>query len=474
MVIEPDSKQNRNEAGNSSTVMRMKRRAEELRVASRWALFDKQKLEVIVKKFRERNAQLLGTIQIAVAYQSRLRSIKGQEQRPYEVLRDDNDAKILGFAARAERTMLAMSSGSSKKEFNIPNGYLESTSDVSTIHTASLKRRLAKGNTLTEVVLVEYKVYSDTPKDSEQSGHIAATNPSRFGLLTSRIKGSPVTSESDAEIQAEASVRETFKARVNQLASILDTSGLNKLGTLPFKGLLHQPELRRHAFLFEFPDDAEQSNPVSLHSIIESRRPLALSARFKIAQTVALCLANFHADGWIHKGVRSQSVVFFKDREEDLKKQDDLFNSPYLVNFEYSRPNGASSTLAAYSGDIDPYLHPDLQGSFRPPYSKTHDIYSLGVILLEVAVWQTAKVMVDQSHRDRKRAGETESMSALETSKFYSWYARRKLAHNMGEAYSSAVLLCLESKYKDRTGRDDFATIFNRDVIQKLSAAKLV
>ena len=155
MAIEPDSKQNRNEEGKSSTVLRMKRRAEELRVASQWALFDKQKLEAIVKKFRERNAQLLGTIQIAVAYQLRLRNIEGQEQRPYEVLRDDNDAKILGFAARAERTMLAMSSGSSKKEFNIPNGYLEATSDVSTIHTASLKRQLARGNTLTEIVLVE-------------------------------------------------------------------------------------------------------------------------------------------------------------------------------------------------------------------------------------------------------------------------------------------------------------------------------
>ena len=57
----------------------MKTKAEELRVASRWSLFDKKKLEAIVQKFREWNAQLSGTLQIAVAYQSRLQSLRGQQ-----------------------------------------------------------------------------------------------------------------------------------------------------------------------------------------------------------------------------------------------------------------------------------------------------------------------------------------------------------------------------------------------------------
>lgn len=466
-------KPDQGETGKPSTLSRMKTKAEELRVASRWSLFDKKKLEAIVQKFRERNAQLSGTLQIAVAYQSRLQSLWGQQQKPYEVLRDDKDANILGFAARAERTMLAMSASSGKRRFNIENGYFEATGNASTVHMATLKRKIAEGNTTTETVLVEYKAYFNTSNAGEQNGHLTTTSPSRFSWLTSGTNGSPVFADFDAPIQEEASTRETVKARVNQLASILDTSGLNKLGTLPFKGLVHQPELGRHAFVFEIPEDAEPSDPISLHSIIESRRSLSLSTRFKIAQRIALSLGNFHADGWIHKGVRSQSVVFFNHREEETTGQDNLCYVPYLVNFEYSRPNGASSTLAAYTSEVDPYLHADLQGSFRPPHSKTHDIYSLGVILLEIAVWQTAKAMTDQSQRDRKRAGEPRSMSALEISKFYSWYAKRKIAHNMGEAYSSAVLLCLESKYKDRTGRDDFATTFNRDVIQKLSATTL-
>jgi hypothetical protein len=43
---------------------------------------------------------------------------------------------------------------------------------------------------------------------------------------------------------------------------------------------------------------------------------------------IAQSIGVFHADGWVHKSVCSQSVVFFKDR----RKQTLMLGSPYLVS----------------------------------------------------------------------------------------------------------------------------------------------
>ncbi|MCJ1471517.1 hypothetical protein MMC13_000157 [Lambiella insularis] len=476
--IEPDTKQGRHEAAKPSALSKMRSKAEDIRVASRWALFDKKKLEALVIRFRERNGQLSGTLQIASAFQSRMQNQNDWGNKALEVLREDSDAKVLGIAARAERAILAMDSSSSKINFSIENGILEATSETSTLHIGTLRVSGVSSRTTTNMVLVEFKSYSNSSRGNalEQDGSAnAAASSSPLSRPAGRPTGNKVVPEQNKQIEAaQAKTRATIISRVNQLASILNTSGLNRLGTLPFKGLIHQVEHNRHAFIFEFPEDAEQTQPVSLHSMIESRRSVSLSTRFKIAETLAQTLGKFHADGWIHKAISSESVAFFKDCDDDPKKQDVFSNIPYLVNFEYSRPDEASSVMAAYRGDVDLYLHPELQGPFRPAYSKSHDLYSLGVVLLEIAVSQTARAMIDQSHRDRKRAGETDPMNAHDINKFYCWYAKRRVAHHMGEAYLNAVMLCLESRFKEKTGRADFATIFNRDVIQKLSPRTLI
>lgn len=82
--------------------------------------------------------------------------------------------------------------------------------------------------------------------------------------------------------------------------------------------------------------------------------------------------------------MHSNSVLFFQSSgvQNDL-----LVESPYLVNFEYSRPETAM-TKYDFDNDLERnlYRHPDRQGHPKTSFSKLHDIYALGVVLLEIGL----------------------------------------------------------------------------------------
>jgi hypothetical protein len=116
--------------------------------------------------------------------------------------------------------------------------------------------------------------------------------------------------------------------------------------------------------------------------------PASLKARVGLAQQLAKCLLYLHATNWLHKALRSSSIVFFSEKEGPE------INRPYISGFEYSRPdqNNATFTGAPENPEWAVYCHPDYLG--RPGYfRKTYGIYSLGIILLEIAYWKRAEAI---------------------------------------------------------------------------------
>ena len=61
------------------------------------------------------------------------------------------------------------------------------------------------------------------------------------------------------------------------------------------------------------------------------------------------------------------------------------YSEPWILGFESSRPEGE---LSYGPTELDPqrdvYRHPDRQGQVRVQFTKLHDIYALGVVLLEI------------------------------------------------------------------------------------------
>ncbi|KAI9681806.1 MAG: hypothetical protein M1829_000551 [Trizodia sp. TS-e1964] len=151
----------------------------------------------------------------------------------------------------------------------------------------------------------------------------------------------------------------------------------------------------RFGFVFEKPAAADpNSRPVSLLELFSRKPRPSLSKRIALANTVANCLQHLHSVNWMHKGLRSHNIIFFptKDPQAEIAQLDLAgFSKPYLSGFDYARPasSGEMTEEPPNNPEYDIYRHP--RTCFEGPregFRKTFDIYSLGVILIEMAYWK--------------------------------------------------------------------------------------
>ncbi|KAF9632041.1 hypothetical protein BFW01_g2903 [Lasiodiplodia theobromae] len=170
----------------------------------------------------------------------------------------------------------------------------------------------------------------------------------------------------------------------------------------------------RFGIVFEKPSFVSQSTkPISLLDLLRAtERGImempSLTDRVQLAKVITEALERLHAVNWLHKGLRSENIIFFSDEiePEDLEsygmgEQDEPippavdFSKPYLSGFDYSRPaqNEDLTEKPPENAEYDLYRHPSVQGSRgsidnAANFQKTFDIYALGIILLEIAYWQ--------------------------------------------------------------------------------------
>ncbi|KAK4541124.1 hypothetical protein LTR36_008349 [Oleoguttula mirabilis] len=91
-----------------------------------------------------------------------------------------------------------------------------------------------------------------------------------------------------------------------------------------------------------------------------------------------------HTLDFVHKSVRPENVIGF----------DDGCSGPgsfFLIRFQQVRSADGKTYLRGDSAwEKNIYRHPDRQGPYlEQAYSMQHDIYSLGVCLLEIGIWQS-------------------------------------------------------------------------------------
>ena len=277
------------------------------------------------------------------------------------------------------------------------------------------------------------------------------------GLTNEQVKG--------IDPSVIAQVKELYAP---QLAQLLSTAGKHHFRTLPFEAYAWDSTGFQYAFLFKYPPDAANVEPKSLNDVIrsaDSKFRLELKDRFRVAQTLAQAIGAFHSDGWLHKSISSHAVKFFFLDEETCD-----FSSPYLTNFEFSRPEGGVTRRSTVAVDTeqDIYRHPDRYG-LPAGFSKIHDIFSFGVVLLEIGLWQTAKQMYDSIIKDGMGGkAPKEGVSAQIIKDVYIRHAKARLSHRMGLSYQEAVIACLEGRLDEYIGQRDFTDEFQKQVVQKV------
>ena len=208
----------------------------------------------------------------------------------------------------------------------------------------------------------------------------------------------------------------------------------------------------------------------SAEDMRRDKAPWALGKRFVLAQRIARAIMYLHLAKWLHKAVRSENVIFFVENESVR------IDSPYLIGFEHSRVDavGEQTENIDEKPDHKYYRHPkatavpvadDKQPLGGPGrYSNLYDIYSLGVVLLEIGFFAPAKHIV-------YRYDKTKDKTSEEILRVFVENAIPDLRHAMGNIYADAALACLNGSL-DNVGKDFLHQHFYRSVICKLDLCK--
>ncbi|OAP63748.1 hypothetical protein AYL99_02975 [Fonsecaea erecta] len=127
--------------------------------------------------------------------------------------------------------------------------------------------------------------------------------------------------------------------------------------------------------------------PVSLYAMLHDHPVPSLTVRARLGQQIATSILYLNTVRWFHKSLRSDAIVFQRGHADGSVD----FSHPLVTGFEYARPNSttARSTFVGPASSNALYVHPvyQRQSSEKHRYLRSFDIYSLGIVLLEIAYW---------------------------------------------------------------------------------------
>lgn len=202
--------------------------------------------------------------------------------------------------------------------------------------------------------------------------------------------------------------------------------------------------------------DIPGSGIVSLETFLTDGRTLYqtdLGDRFALALSLCYAVLQWHASGWLHKGINIENVVFLKNRSESP-----AISAPKLLGFASSRPDELSEeSLMTFpaEGTVDWFRHPDYQIPTAAKFHRSYDYYSLGVVLLAVGWWDT----VDNLAKKFVQRHPSDSSNPKRWAEFLVKRVETSLGSTCGHIYRSVVLRCLRGDF----GLDDKGNEINRD-----------
>ncbi|KAF2232530.1 hypothetical protein EV356DRAFT_568620 [Viridothelium virens] len=198
-----------------------------------------------------------------------------------------------------------------------------------------------------------------------------------------------------------------------------------------------------------------------------------LGIRFELARKVFNAVVFLHASGWLHKNIRTNSVIVFRQLHQHGRKDD--LHDPYLGGYNFSRSDDVKedekSTKELEDGSesgseldteadlgprmysrrfnelrLDHYHHPDKRASPRRMYRHAYDVYSLGIVLLEIGFWsrlESIREDYDDNGYKSVRSRVHFPEDPYEFRRFVVENYLDKLRFTCGDVYADVVYKCL-------------------------------
>jgi hypothetical protein len=189
----------------------------------------------------------------------------------------------------------------------------------------------------------------------------------------------------------------------------------------------------------------EYSQPQSLRNcLLKQDTDHSLSDRFLLAKDLVKAVGYVHTFGFVHKNVRPETILIFKSSASTI-------GSALLVGFENFRTEDGRTL---HSGDTawerNLYRHPRRQGQNpQDDYIMQHDIYSLGICLLELGLWSSfvsygeGGINAHPAPALGVPAESSKTQVTAVTKDHLVSVARKLLPRKMGNNYTEIVETCL-------------------------------
>ncbi|KAI1086826.1 hypothetical protein F5B19DRAFT_497971 [Rostrohypoxylon terebratum] len=380
----------------------------------RWSLLDKKRVEALVREFSDVNKRIYDHIKLWC-----LGTSIGVDLQHLRHLEQDTNSRTLGFDVDA-RLQLATS-----------------TEQTPLWGTLEIQRSEDARRALYSVIPVE-----------EKFGVVKWDSKPMLVEYRSYAPESPVPVEMDSRTHE----------LVDKLAKLLCQPKETVFRTPSCWGWARQMQLNRVAFMFSIPEDSE-AKPKSLYHILGSgSQPPALGQRFALALQLARCISHLQLVKWVHKSFRSENILFFPPKIDSSAVSSPTtstsatsatsaeslnFSEPWVLGYEFSRPEtyfSQGQSDRCLTRDV--YRHPDRQGRPTQLFNKVHDIYSFGVVLLEIGLWQQATSL--------EKSGFANVRDPQSIKRHLVRHAEKRLASKMGEKYQKVVLTCLQNGFDVR------------------------
>ena len=219
-------------------------------------------------------------------------------------------------------------------------------------------------------------------------------------------------------------------------------------GCLKIVGWVVDTSRSRFGFVYEIPltgplnsnSHFTTSSPATLLSFLQhsgntdTENLPSLEDRFRLALNLVTNLLHTHAKGVTHRHINSNNVIFVENGpwSEDQKPwKEGVIRKPYLVSWDQCAEDTANVSEEMHVSRL--YRHPESKVGARSSFKPGYDLYSLGLVLLEVGLWMPLH-----------KLWKTKYTLPVFRKKLQSTYAH-KLAGKCGSAYMGVVEYCLRA-----------------------------
>ncbi|KAI1861561.1 hypothetical protein JX265_009528 [Neoarthrinium moseri] len=145
--------------------------------------------------------------------------------------------------------------------------------------------------------------------------------------------------------------------------------------------------------IFSLP--AESRTVRSLRQSLMRPQECSLSRVLRLARQLTEAISFIHTCEFVHKNIRPETILSFMDEESHNR----AFGSTYLLGFDsFRNVNFHTMRGGDTAWERNLYRHPFRQGLLaHDKYTMQHDVYSLGVCLLEIGLW-TSFIEYESNH----------------------------------------------------------------------------